>query len=298
MVTGPTASGKSSLAVFLAKKFNGEIVSADSRQIYRGLDIGTGKITKKERRGITHYLLDIRNPNKPYTVAEYQKDALRAIEKITLKGKTPILVGGTGLYVAAITENLRIPAVKPNLRLRKKLEKEMASRGISALLEKLFKLDPDAAAFIDPKNPRRVIRALEVILLTGKPFSAQRKKQPPRFEFLKLGVKLSKEKLQGRVNRRVRAMIRAGLENETRHILKTYDLTPLVLQTIGYREMLDFLEGKFDAAETEELIKRNTWRYAKRQMTWYKKDKNIRWIDTRKEAEKVVRKFLNFRSQK
>ncbi|MEK7123259.1 MAG: tRNA (adenosine(37)-N6)-dimethylallyltransferase MiaA, partial [Patescibacteria group bacterium] len=169
VILGPTASGKSEMAVKIAKKFRGEIISADSRQIYKGIDVGTAKIAKKEMKGIPHHLLDVVSPDKILTLAQYQKQTLAAIKKILKKGKLPIICGGTGLYIQAMVDNLRIPEVPPNPKIRAKIEKEIARNGLAAIYKKLLKLDPECEKFIDPKNPRRIIRALEVCLITKKP---------------------------------------------------------------------------------------------------------------------------------
>ncbi|MGC8776005.1 MAG: tRNA (adenosine(37)-N6)-dimethylallyltransferase MiaA, partial [Minisyncoccia bacterium] len=222
VIVGPTASGKTSLSIKLAKKFNGEIVSADSRQIYRGMDIGTAKATKKEQKIIKHYLIDIKNPNQNYTVANFKKDAILKIKKILNKGKLPFLVGGTGLYVQAVTENLNIPKIKPNKKLRKELENELNKYGTDYLFKKLVDLDPEAQYIVDPKNPRRIIRALEISILSGEPFSKQRNKNERIFNPLKIGINLPKEILYQRIDKRVDLMIKQGLINEVKKLVKKY----------------------------------------------------------------------------
>ena len=192
VILGPTASGKTDLAIKLAKKYNGEVVSADSRQIYKGMDIGTAK--PLDLKGIAHWLLNIKKPNQDYTVAEYKKNAVKAIKNIQKRGKLAILAGGTGLYIKAVVENLNIPKVKANPLLRQKIEKEIEKRGLDYVFKKLIKLDPEAAYIVDPKNPRRVIRALEVCLLTKKPFSEQRKTGKALFDVLEIGISLPEEK--------------------------------------------------------------------------------------------------------
>ena len=184
-IVGPTASGKTALSVALAQKYHGEIVSADSRQIYRGMDIGTAKPPVSERGGIPHYLFDIKDPNEEYTVADYKHDAVLAIQDILNKKKLPILVGGTGLYIDAVLDNLDIPKMKADPELRAKIEKDIAENGLAAVVKKLVDRDPEAAYIVDPKNPRRVVRALEVAILTGEPFTAQRKKNEPLFDALR-----------------------------------------------------------------------------------------------------------------
>ena len=298
VIVGPTASGKTALSIKLAEKLGGEIVSADSRQIYRGMNIGTAKppfspasqrvdtktsVPRSNRgtqvsEGIPHHLIDIRNPNEDYSVADYKHDAIKVIHGILKRGKLPILVGGTGLYVKAVVENLDIPKVAAKPELRKKLEIELKQKGLGKLFEKLTALDPEAAYIVDPKNPRRVIRALEVALSTGKPFTAQRKKKKPLFETEIIGIALPPEKLRERIETRVDQMIQDGLVEETRNLYKKYGRVK-ALDAIGYREIIDYLDGKISLEEAIRQIKMNTRHYAKRQITWFRKDKNVLWID-------------------
>lgn len=291
VIVGPTASGKTDLAIKIAQKYKGEIVSADSRQIYRDLNIGTAKPTMAEMKKVKHYLIDIKNPDEEYTVAQYKKDAIAAIKKILRKGKMPILIGGTGLYIKAVVDNLEIPEVKPNPRLRRKLEKELKTKGLPHLYEKLIKLDPEAAYIIDRNNPRRVIRALEITLATSKPFSSQRKSGKKLFDALKIGVDSPREKLKARIYKRVDKMIELGLINETKQLLKKYPADLPAFDAIGYRELINYLQGKISLPEAIDLINKNTWHYAKRQMTWFKKDKETIWIKNKGEAEGLLRDF-------
>ena len=299
VIVGPTASGKSALAIKIARKFNGEIVSADSRQIYCEMNIGTAKPTKKELASIPHHLIDIKNPNQNYTVAEYKRDAIKAINKILKKKKLPILVGGTGLYIKAVIDNLNIPKVAPDSKLRKKLEKEIEKYGLKYLFEKLINLDPEAAYIVDPNNHRRVIRALEIAIKTKKPFSAQRKIGKPLFNFIETGIKWSKNSLDERINKRVDLMIEEGLLEEVKNLIKKYP-PPFSngeglqsFDAIGYREIIDYLNKKFPFEEAVELIKKNTRNYAKRQMTWFNKDRRIYWVKSLRESEKLIENFLN-----
>lgn len=302
VIVGPTASGKSALAIKIAKKIDGEIISADSRQIYRGMDIGTAKSSKKELTDIPHHLIDIKNPDENYTVAEYKKDAIKAINKILKNKKIPILVGGTGLYIKAVIDNLNIPEVAPDLKLRKKLEKEIEKYGLKYIFEKLVKLDPEAAYIVDPNNPRRIIRALEIAIKTKKPFSSQRKTGKPFFDFIEMGIEWPKNTLDERINKRVDLMIKDGLLEEVKNLVKKYGSKQQSFDAIGYREVIDYLNPalklrsgvnkKIPLQKAVELIKQNTRNYAKRQMTWFKKDGQIHWIKNEKEAEKIVKKFL------
>jgi tRNA dimethylallyltransferase len=290
VVLGPTASGKTDLSIKLAKKYNGEVVSADSRQIYKGMDIGTAKPLDLE--GIHHWLLNIKNPNQNYTVAEYKKDAVKAIKNIQKRGKLPILAGGTGLYIKAVVENLNIPKVKANPLLRQKIEKEIEKRGLNYVFKKLIKLDPEAAYIVDPKNPRRVIRALEVCLLTKKPFSRQRKAGKPLFDVLEIGIFLEPEKLKERINIRVDQMINQGLISEVEKLVKKYGAKQQAFDAIGYREIIEFLSKKITLEQALENMKANTWHFAKRQMTWFKKNKKINWVKNSEEAVQLIDKFI------
>lgn len=291
-ILGPTASGKTALSIALAQRFGGEIVSADSRQVYRGMDIGTAKPPRAERCGIPHYLIDIKNPDEPYTLADYQQDAIAAIRKVVKNGGLPILVGGTGLYADAVTENLLIPHAAPNITLRKRLEARLAREGLAALFRELITQDPEAAYIVDPKNPRRVIRALEIIITTKMPFSAQRTQGEPLFHTLKIGIMSPKEKLKKRIDTRVDQMIKNGLVQEVKKLVTKYGAEQAAFDAIGYREVISYLEKKITLGEAVTLIKKNTWQYARRQMTWFRKDKNIAWITNKKQVNSMVSKFL------
>lgn len=279
VVVGPTATGKSDLAIKLAKKFNGEIISADSRQVYKGMDIGTNKIIKKEMQGIPHYLLDIASPKRQFTVAQYKQKANKVIKKIYKKNKIPIICGGTGFYIQAVVEGLEIPRVKPDQKLRKRLEKET----IEALFKKLKKLDPCRAKNIDSKNRRRLIRALEIVIKTGKP--VLKLKTKPSLNVLFIGIKKFPKELKELIDKRVDKMIKNGLEKEVKKLVKKYGWTIVMKNAIGYQE--------FREKNPIEKIKLHTYQFVKRQMTWFKRNRRIYWIEKYKEAEKLARKFLN-----
>lgn len=300
VILGPTASGKSGLAVELAKKFNGEIVSADSRQIYKEMDIGTGKITKREMEGVPHYLIDIIKPSQEFTLAQYKKRALEVIKKIQKKGKVPFLVGGTGLYIKAIVDNLNIPQVAPNKKLRKELEAKTNQQ----LLAQLKKLDPDSAKTIDVYNKRRLVRALEVCLATKKPFSQLQTKGKLLFDVLQIGLFLSKERLDRKIEQRVTQMMKRGLFMEVKKLVEKYPKDYPALSGLGYQEIRRCLKGEMTLTQAIGEIKKNTRQYARRQMTWFKKDpaskqarygtsKRINWIENQKEAEKLIGQFLS-----
>lgn len=292
VIIGPTASGKSDLAVKIAKKFNGEIVSADSRQIYRGMDIGTAKPSKKEMAVIRHHLIDIRDPDQDYSAGQYKKDAVGAIDGIIKSGKMPILVGGTGLYVDAVVKNLEFPEIKENKKLRAQLEKEINEKGLSYVFKRLVDLDPEAAYIVDPKNPRRIIRALEIALLSNKKFSEQRKSGNPLYNVLEIGINLPSELLRRRIAKRTKQMIKEGLVEEVEKLVKKYGPDCKAFDAIGYREIIDYLKEKIGLIEAIGQINKNTWHYAKRQMTWFRRNKNINWIKNYKEALLLVREAV------
>jgi len=269
VVLGPTGSGKSELAVKLAKKFNGEIVSADSRQVYKEMDIGTGKIAKKEMKGIPHYLLDVTSPKTIFTVVQYRKLALKALKKIFQRGKTPILCGGTGFYIQAVVDGIVIPEVSPNWKLRKKLEKKT----VAELYKMLKKLDPQRAKTIEKKNPRRLIRAIEIVTKINGPVPILKKESLP-YPVLMIGIKVSKEELKRRITKRVKKMIKMGLEKEAKKF---------PVPVIGYQE--------WSSTNPQDLIIQHTLQYAKRQMTWFKRDKRVHWVKNCQETEKLVKEF-------
>ncbi|MFA5714962.1 MAG: tRNA (N6-isopentenyl adenosine(37)-C2)-methylthiotransferase MiaB [Candidatus Paceibacterota bacterium] len=268
VILGPTASGKTDLAIYLAKKFNGELISADSRMIYKGMDIGTNK-----SKDFAHYLIDIINPNEDFNVAIYKKMAIEKILQIHERGELPILVGGTGLYIKAVIENLEFPTVKADKKLRISLERKTT--------EELFniyeKMDKEGAKIIDKNNRRRLIRAIEVFTSTGESFFEERKGEQ-LFDILQIGIKITKEELKKRIEKRVESMFKQGLEKEAKKLYKKYGFKIPVMKTIGYWEWHDYFKGLITKEEVKERIKINTISFAKRQMTWFKKDKNIKWI--------------------
>lgn len=299
-VLGPTAGGKTTWSLELAKKYNGEVVNCDSRQIYKWMNVGTAKEPGKwknlnKRRayvieGIPHYLIDFLTPDVDFSVAEFQRRAIRRIKEIQRRGKVPFLVGGTGLYIKAVVDNMKIPQVKANQNLRDSLE----TKDNEELWHLLGRMDPGALKVVDPQNKRRIIRALEVCILTGKPFSEQRGMGVPIFETLQIGIRVPREELQGRINRRVQHMLERGLINEVKLLRnKGYKWDAPGMSGIGYKEMGNYIRGHMDLQEATELLRRNTSRYSRRQETWFKRDHRIKWIDDRKKAHKVVSEFLN-----
>lgn len=295
-IVGPTASGKTDLAIKLAKKFNGEIISADSRLVYKGMDIGTAKPFDRLRtgpkdkgtdyyvNGIKHYLIDIVSLDEEFNAALFKERAIKTINEILAKGKTPFLVGGTGLYVKAVVDNLDFPKIKPNQKLRNRLEKKSAEE----LFDIYKKLDAKGAKQIDKNNKRRLVRAIEVCEITGKPFWQERKTIDPFYETLQLGIEVKKDELEKRIIKRVDKMIKIGLEKEVKKLSKKYGFNLPPMQTIGYSEW----NTKKGVEEIKKEIAINTIKFAKRQVTWFKKQNTIKWIKDYKQAEKEIKKFL------
>lgn len=285
VILGPTASGKSGLAIKLAQKFNGEIISADSRQVYKGLDIGTAKITKKESRGIPHHLLDVASPKRKFTVAQYRKLALGAIDKILKKGKVPFLVGGSGFYIQAVVDGITIPEVKPDWKLRKRLEK----KSIKELYQILKKMDERRAKSIERKNPRRLIRAIEILIKTQKPIPPL-KKHPLPYPVLILLINKKKKELEGLIKKRFLKWLRRGLVKEVENLRKA-GLSFKKIEELGihYRVVAEYLQQKINKKEMVEKSIKEIQNYAKRQVTWWKSDKRIHWVKNYKEAEGLVK---------
>jgi len=325
VILGPTASGKTDLSIKLAKKYNGEVVSADSRQVYKGMDVGSGKVTKKEMLGVPHHLLDVANPKRKFTVAQYQKLALKAIKNIQKRGKLPILVGGTGFYIQSIVDGIVIPEVKPNWELRKKLEKI----ALPELFKRLQKLDPVRAGTIDKNNPRRVLRALEIVMITGKPVPSLRHCEEqsdeaiqsecthsrlPRslrlarndewdtlpelgardsLDVLQIGVSKTAEELKNNINKRLlKRLEKNALIREVKKLQKTVFWKRLEEFGLEYRFVAQYLQNKITYQEMIDKIQIESEHFAKRQMTWFKRDKRISWIETPAEAIRLLDTFI------
>lgn len=308
VICGPTASGKSDLAVWLAKKIGGEVVSADSRQVYKGLDIGSGKITEKEMKGVPHHLLDVASPKKRFSVSDYQKLANKSIKKIILNNKIPIICGGTGFYIDAIVKNLILPEVPPNKVLRLKLETLSKEK----LFLELQKLDPKRTKSIDKNNKVRLIRAIEIANALGK---VPKLRNSAMYRTISFGISWPSEILKQRIEKRLLERIKMGMIDEAKKLHKN-GMTFKRMNELGleYRYLALYLQKKiplrhfakqsvraikskgFDLAKDEMIGKLNTeiWHYAKRQMTWFKRDKNIRWVGVREKSKilKEVKKFL------
>ncbi len=279
-IVGPTGVGKTALGIELAEHLNGEIVSADSRQIYRGMDIGTGKPTPDQLARIRHHLIDRVEPDQSYTLAEYQADAYAAIDDIFARGQQPLLVGGTGLYVRAVTEGLQIPAVPPNPELRAQLEDRAAREGGDKLYEALQQVDPEAAAKIDSRNVRRTIRALEVYLSTGQKFSAAGATEPPPFAVRRIGLTLPRDELYRRVDARVDEMIARGWLDEVRALATKYAWGLPALSSLGYPQMGAVLRGELTIEDAAQAIKHHTHRFIRHQYAWFRPtDPRMEWFD-------------------
>lgn len=272
VILGQTATGKSNLAVNIAKKINGEIISADSRQVYTGLDIGSGKVTKKEMAGIPHYLLDVANPKRKFTVAQYKKLADEKIIEIIKRKKVPIIVGGTGFYIDAVVNNIILPEVKPDIKLRKKLEKKTEI----GLLKILKKLDSNRAKTIDTKNKVRLVRAIEIAQALGK--VPVLKKESPKYEFIKIGIYAPIDLLKKRIEKRLLVRIKTGMLLEAKKLHKK-GISWKRMEELGleYRFMALHLQRKITKKEMIEKLNIAINQYAKRQMTWFKRDKEIKW---------------------
>ncbi len=309
VILGPTASGKTALAHELAGVFGGEIINADSRQIYKELTIGTAKpnfstakeasISKKQFpnkfkipiyqiQKISYYLFDAINPDQDFSVANYKKLAIEVIKDIQARGKLPFLVGGTGLYIKAILDNLQIPEVPAQKEIREELERKSEQE----LYQMLKNNDPESAKRIDNDNKRRLIRALEVTMITGKPFSKQLKKGPELFQILQLGIDIPKNQLVANINQRAQEMIAQGLEKEVKALVDKYGWNNLLLGTIGYKEWQGFFEKQKTLEQVKDDIIKNTKALVKKQYTWFAKQKGIHWVKNLKEAQADIQQFL------
>jgi len=293
-IVGPTGVGKSRLAIHLASLYNGEIVSADSRQVYRYLDIGTAKPSPHELSQIPHHLINIINPDEDFSLAQYQALAYQAIEDIQQRHKLPFLVGGSGLYVWAVMEGWQIPRVSPDHEFRYNLEKRAGDAGIDELYQELVRIDPDAAQKIDRRNMRRVIRALEVHSKTETPVSRLWHKEAPAFNSLIIGLTADRVEIYRRVDQRVDEMTERGLVAEVENLLKMgYDLNLSAMSGIGYRQIGQFLKGELTLAAAKQQIKSETHRFVRHQYAWFRlKDERIRWFDIQRQEDSEIERML------
>ncbi|SES69725.1 tRNA dimethylallyltransferase [Natronincola peptidivorans] len=282
IILGPTAVGKTNTAIELAKRLNGEIISADSMQIYKHMTIGTAKPSKEEMQGIPHHIMDIIEPDEQYSVASFQKDAKEKIDDIFHRRKNPIIVGGTGLYVNSIIYNMDFTSTISNWSLRKQLEEEAQKYGNEYVHNKLLDLDPEAAERIHKNNLKRVIRAIEVVHESGEKigdFSKQLKLND-EYDIILIGLTRDRDELYERINRRVNLMIEDGLIAEVKYLLSLgYKEDIIAFKGLGYKEIINYLNSKYSLEEAIEIIKRDTRRYAKRQLTWFRRLENIKWYN-------------------
>ena len=291
VICGPTASGKTALSIELAKKINGEIVSCDSMQIYKDMDIGTAKPTLEEMQGIKHYLIGYVSPEKRYSVADYKIDAKKAIKEIIKKGKMPIVVGGTGLYLDSLIYEIEYQDIKLDEQYRNKLEEEVEKQGLEKLYEKAKQIDPKAIEKISPNDKKRILRILEIYHATGKTKTEQEiesRKKEVEYDYKVYALDWDRQKLYDRINKRVDMMIEQGLVEEVKQILDKYDTFPTAMQGLGYKEVVDYLKGDLTKEEMIEKIKMESRRYAKRQLTWFRKNKQTIWLNAEDEIQNNI----------
>ena len=296
VICGPTASGKTALSIELAKQINGEIISADSMQIYEDMDIGTAKVSEEEMDGIKHYLVGHVSPTTRYSVADFKKDAINAIEEILKKGKTPIIVGGTGLYVDSLVNGIEYDDYEIDIEYRNELEKIAEEKGLKYVYDKAKEIDPEAIKKISENDKKRIFRILEIFHSTGKTKTQQNedsvKKENP-YDYYVFAIDMLREKLYERINLRVDIMIEKGLVEEVKNLIKKYDKLPTAMQGLGYKEVVAYLNNECTYEEMIEKIKLETRHYAKRQLTWFRRNKNIIWLDGLSERNTNIKIILD-----
>lgn len=296
VIVGPTASGKTALSIELAKRIGGEIISSDSMQIYKDMNIGTAKVTKEEMQGIKHYLIDFVPPNQRYTVSDFKKDATRAIKEILREAKIPIVVGGTGLYVNSLLYGIEYQDMQFDEEYRNKLMKiAETEEGLNNLWEQAQKIDPESMKKISKKDKKRIVRVLEIYKATGKTKTEQEilsRKKEIEYDFKIFGISMDREQLYERINKRVDIMINQGLEKEVRNLLEKYSEFPTAMQGLGYKEVVEYFNGILTRGEMIDKIKQESRRYAKRQLTWFRRNKEIIWLDANEEMEKNIKTIL------
>jgi tRNA dimethylallyltransferase len=289
VILGPTASGKSSVAIKLAQKFNGEIISADSRQVYKRMDIGTGKVTKKEQRLVPHHLLDVASPKRQFTVAQFKKLAGKSIKDIASRRKLPFLVGGTAFYIYSVIDNLNLPAAKPDSKLRKDLQNKSAPQ----LFAMLKKIDPVRARTIDQHNPVRLIRAIEIVKTTGKPVPVSSILHATNNSILILGIQHDLPKLFKMIDKRLDDRLKSGMIQEIKRLIKA-GVSHKKLEAFGleYRYVSKYLRGQLSLPQMTAELKTAIHHFAKRQMTWFKRDHRIIWIKNESEAARLIKNYI------
>ena len=293
IILGPTAAGKTELSIKLAREFDAEIISADSMQVYKDMDIGTAKVTVDIQNTIPHHMIDILTPDGDFSVADYQKKVDKLIPNIYSRNKLPLLVGGTGLYIKALIEGFLLPEMDNDPDLRKKLRKQAREKGNKYVHNKLAKIDPQLAKKLHPNDLRRVIRGIEIYKQTGKTktyFIEKQSQNPDRYKALKIGLYREREELYQRINKRVDNMIEQGLVREVKNLLANYELSKTAKQALGYKEIIAYLDGQFDLEEALRRIKRDTRHFAKKQLTWFKRDDSINWFNLSSLTEETVYK--------
>lgn len=295
VIGGPTASGKTALSIELAKRINGEIVSADSMQIYKDMNIGTAKPTKEEMGNIKHYMIDFVSPETRYSVSQYKKDASLCIEEIIKKGKTPIVVGGTGLYIDSLVYGIEFQEISIDEEYRAQLNEIADNGGLQKLYEEACKIDPEAMKTISPNDKKRIIRVLEIYKQTGKTKTQQniesRKKEVP-YDYIMFAINMDREKLYERINKRVDIMIKNGLIEEVQAIINKYGNIKTAMQGLGYKEVVQYFNNEFSKEEMIDKIKMESRRYAKRQLTWFRKNKEIIWLDGLEPVEDNINEII------
>lgn len=295
VICGPTASGKTGLSIKLAQAMNGEIVSCDSMQIYKDMNIGTAKVTKEEMQGIPHYLIDVVSPDERYSVADFQKDAEKAISEIISKGKTPIVVGGTGLYVDTLVYHIQYPEIETDLEYRKQLEEMIQEQGLEIAYQKAKEIDPQAIEKISSNDKKRIMRILEIYHQTKKTktqLELESRREEPPYKYLVYAIDMDREKLYDRINQRTDIMIEQGLIEEVKALLDKYKAFPTAMQSLCYKEVIPYLQGNMTKEEMIEILNREVRRYAKRQLTWFRKNKEIKWLDGLRPTEENIQRIL------
>jgi tRNA dimethylallyltransferase len=293
-VVGPTATGKSDLAIYLAREFDGEVINADSRQVYRYMDIGTAKLSREELALVPHHLIDIMNPDEDFSLAQYKEMAAVIITDIHERGKLPVLAGGSGQYIWALLEGWEVPKVEPDPEFRQKLEKKAAEGKADELYSELEEIDSEAARTIDPRNVRRVIRALEVSSQTSKPFSQQRTRKEPPYSTLVIGLTTERKELYRRIDLRVDSMIENGLIDEVKKLKKMgYGADIPSMSSIGYKQILMYFNGEISLESAVQQIKTETHRLVRRQYNWFRlSDERIKWLDIQDDVKEKARELV------